>query len=208
MAKAKFTTSQDAITAIVNESIPLFAKNGFSGVSIRHVSKAVGISIATLYHHFPDKKTLYLKSIERAFSDKAEGLTDVNNTPGTKEERLKLFILRFTELMSGDPNFRLLLQRELLDADNSRLQLLAEQVFKEQFQNVLNLAKEISSKCDPHLMAISIVGLILFHLETTPIRMYLPEGKEEHNQPEVIAHHVYLLLSEGLLKNGALKCND
>ena len=208
MAKAKFTTSSEAVTAILSESIPLFANHGFSGVSIRQVANAVDISIATLYHHFPDKKTLYLKSIEQAFSDKAEGLTDVNNTPGTKEERLKLFILRFTELMSGDPNFRLLLQRELLEADNSRLQLLAEQVFKEQFQNVLNLAKEVSPKCDPHLMAISIVGLILFHLETTPIRMYLPEGREEHNKPEVIAHHVYLLLTEGLLKNGVLKCND
>ncbi len=203
MAKAKFTTSSEAVSAILNKSIPLFAKHGFSGVSIRHVSNAVGISIATLYHHFPDKKTLYLKSIEYAFSDKAEGLSDVIKAPGTKEERLKLFILRFTELMSSDPNFRLLFQRELLDADNSRLQLLAEQVFKEQFQNVLNLAKEISPKCDPHLMAISIVGLILFHLETTPIRLYLPEGREEHNQPEVIAHHVFMLL-----KNGVLKCSD
>jgi AcrR family transcriptional regulator len=200
MAKAKFKTSSEAVTAILNESIPLFASHGFSGVSIRHVANAVGISIATLYHHFPDKKTLYLKSIEQAFSDKAEGLTDVNNTPGTKEERLKLFILRFTELMSADPNFRLLLQREFLDADKSRLQLLAEQVFKEQFQNVLNLAKEVSPRCDPHLMAISIVGLILFHLETTPIRMYLPEGREEHNNPDVIADHVFKLLKNGVLK--------
>lgn len=200
MAKAKFTTSPEAVKAILNKSIPLFAKHGFTGVSIRQVANAVGLSIATLYHHFPDKKTLYLKSIEQAFSDKAEGLTEVNETPGTKEERLKLFILRFTELMSGDPNFRLLLQREFLDADHSRLQLLAEQVFKEQFQNVLNLAKDISPKCDPHLMAISIVGLILFHLETTPIRVYLPEGREEHNQSEVIAQHVFMLLKNGVLK--------
>ena len=203
MAKAKFTTSSEAVTAILNESVPLFASHGFSGVSIRQVANAVGISIATLYHHFPDKKTLYLKSIEYAFADKAEGLSEVINLPGTKEERLKLFIIRFTELMSSDANFRLLLQRELLDADNSRLQLLAEQVFKEQFQNVLNLAKEIAPQCDPHLMAISIVGLILFHLETTPIRVFLPEGQAKHNEPQVIAHHVYMLL-----KNGVLKCSD
>ncbi len=203
MAKAKFTTAPEAVTAILNESIPLFAQHGFSGVSIRKIANAVDISIATLYYHFPDKKALYLKSIEYAFSDKAEGITDVMNTPGTKEERLKLFVLRFTELMSNDRNFRLLFQRELLDADSSRLQLLAEQVFKEQFQNVVNLAKEISPKCDPHLMAISMVGLILFHLETTPLRVFLPEGREEHNQPEIIAQHVYMLL-----KNGVLKCSD
>ena len=105
--------------------------------------------------------------------------------------------------MSNDRNFRLLFQRELLDANSSRLQLLAERVFKEQFQNVVNLAKEISPKCDPHLMAISMVGLILFHLETTPLRVFLPEGREEHNQPKIIAQHVYMLL-----KNGVLKCSD
>ncbi len=203
MAKAKFTTAPEAVTAILNESIPLFAQHGFSGVSIRQIANAVDISIATLYYHFPDKKALYLKSIEYAFSDKAQAITDVMNTPGTKEERLKLFVLRFTELMSNDRNFRLLFQRELLDADSSRLQLLAERVFKEQFQNVVNLAKEISPKCDPHLMAISMVGLILFHLETTPLRVFLPEGREEHNQPEIIAQHVYMLL-----KNGVLKCSD
>jgi len=208
MAKAKFTTGSEAVTTILNESVPLFAQYGFSGVSIRQVAKAVGISIAALYHHFPDKKTLYLKSIEYAFADKAEGLTEVNNSSGTKEEKLKLFIVRFTELMSADANFRLLLQRELLEADSSRLQLLAKQVFKEQFQNVLELAKDISPECDPHLMAISIVGLILFHLETTPIRMYLPEGREEYNKPEVIAEHVYLLLTQGILKNGVSECSD
>jgi TetR/AcrR family transcriptional regulator len=203
VAKAKFPNSTEAVNAILNESIPMYASNGFSGVSMRHVAKAVGISIATLYHHFPDKKTLYLKTIERAFSDKAEGISDAINIPGTKEERLQSFILRFTQLMSSDPNFRILLQRELLDADNSRLQILADQVFKEQFQNVLQLAKEIAPMCDPHLMAISIVGLILFHLETTPIRMFLPEGRSEHNEPKVIAHHVYKLL-----KNGILRCDD
>ena len=113
-----------------------------------------------------------------------------------------LFILRFTELMSGDPNFRLLLQRELLDADESRLHILAEQVFKEQFQNILNLAKDVSPDCDPHLLAISIVGLILFHLETTPIRLFLPEGRAEHNKPEVIARHVMKLLNASFKPGG------
>ena len=86
MAKAKFTTAPEAVTAILNESIPLFAQHGFSGVSIRQIANAVDISIATLYYHFPDKKALYLKSIEYAFSDKAQAITDVMNTPGTKEE--------------------------------------------------------------------------------------------------------------------------
>jgi len=208
MEKEKFTTPIEVVTEILDKSIPLFAQYGFSGVSIRHVTKTVGISIATLYYYFPDKKTLYLKSIEHAFSDKAESMSNVINMPGTKEERLKLFIHHFTELMSNDANFRLLFQREILEAEHSRLKRLAEQVFKELFKNVLDFAKEISPKCDPHLMAISMIGLILFHLETTPIRMFLPEGRAVHNETEVIADHVYLLLTKGLLKNGVLKCKQ
>jgi len=77
MAKAKFSTSPVAVNAIFIEAIPLFSQSGFSGVSMRDVAKAVGISIATLYHHFPDKQSLYLRCIEAAFLQKAEGLAEV-----------------------------------------------------------------------------------------------------------------------------------
>ncbi|RKZ46894.1 MAG: TetR/AcrR family transcriptional regulator, partial [Candidatus Parabeggiatoa sp. nov. 2] len=77
MAKSKFLNSSDAVNTIINEAIPRFAKAGFSGVSMRDIAKAVDISTATLYHHFPDKQTLYLRSMAQAFSDKAEGISAV-----------------------------------------------------------------------------------------------------------------------------------
>ena len=120
MARAKFSTSPEALNAILREAIPLFSQSGFSGVSMRHVAKAVGISVATLYHHFPNKQNLYLRCIEEAFAVKAEGLSEVLSQPGTLEEQLQLFIQRFTNLMSEDSHFRRLLQRELLDGDENR----------------------------------------------------------------------------------------
>jgi hypothetical protein len=48
------------------------------------------------------------------------------------------------------------------------------------------------------MVAISIASLILYHLETTPIRRYLPGGKAKHNKPAVIADHVTQLLLNGL----------
>lgn len=203
MAKSKFSTSPEARKAILQEAIPLFAKLGFSGVSVRHVASAVGISIATLYHHFPDKQTLYLCCIEEAFSSKAKGLEKVLSEQGTQEELLQRFIYRFTCLMSDDSNFRRLLQRELLDGDESRLRVLAKDVFQTQFKGITDLAENLAPNCDSHMMAISMVGLILFHLETTPIRPFLSGGKAEHNNPKVIADHV-----TQLLLNGIMKCNN
>ena len=199
MAKAKFPTTPDAINAIFNEAIPLFALSGFSGVSMRHIAKAVGISIATLYHHFPDKQNLYLRCIEEAFANKAEGLSKALSQQVSPEEQLREFIYQFTHLMSEDEHFRRLLQRELLDGDDSRLKVLANDVFLTQFKGIIDLARRLAPKCDAHMMAISMVGLVLFHLETTPIRQFLPEGDDKHNAPDFIADHVTQLLLNGVL---------
>ena len=204
MARAKFSTTPDAIDAIFREAIPLFAQSGFSGVSMRNVATAVGISIATLYHHFPDKQTLYLRSIEEAFANKADGLSEVLSKRLTPEEQLKAFIYQFTCLMSGDEHFRRLLQRELLDGDESRLKVLAKDVFLTQFKGIIDLAKSLAPKCDAHMMAISMAGLVLFHLETAPIRQFLPEVDDKHNDPEFIAAHVTQLLLNGVMKCGVV----
>lgn len=203
MARAKFSTSPEALNAILREAIPLFAQSGFTGVSMRHIATAVGISIATLYHHFPDKQTLYLRCIEESFASKAEGLTEVLSQKSTPEEQLRQFIYRFTCLMAEDGYFRRLLQRELLDGDETRLQVLAKDVFQVQFKGITDLAQTLAPKCDTHMMAISMAGLVLFHLETTPIRQFLPGGRAEHNEPEFIADHVTQLLLNGVMKCGS-----
>lgn len=177
MARSKFANNEEALNAIFNESIPLFAKQGFSGASIRHVATAVGVSIATIYHHFPDKKALYLATIEASFKDKALALEDALQPTGAKEQQLRCFIASFTEIMANDENFRLLLQRELIDGDAERLSTLAADVFVNQFENVLKLAERISPKSDPHMAAISMISLVFYHLEAAPIRAFLPGGK-------------------------------
>ena len=203
MARSKYTSSSAATQAIYDKAIPLFANSGFSGVSMRHVANAVDISIAALYHHFPDKKTLYIRCIESAFSNKATGLTDALGQSGSPEQKLEHFIYQFTLLMSKDEHFRQLLQRELLDGDDARLQTLAKDVFQTQFKAVAELAQTLAPKCDAHMMAISITGLVLFHLETAPLRQFLPGERSEHNTPSFIAAHVTQLLLNGVIKCSA-----
>ena len=185
-------------TDILDLAIPLFAQSGYTGVSMRDIANVVGIRAASLYHHFPDKQTLYLQAMARAFEDKAQGFAEALTVTGTPKKRLAGFVQIFTTLMSKDPNFRALLQRELLDGDEVRLKLLAREVFREPFIAMEALADELVPGCDTHMVAISIASLILYHLETAPIRRYLPGGKAKHNKPAVIANHVTRLLLNGL----------
>jgi hypothetical protein len=133
-----------------------------------------------------------------AFADKAAGITAALESGSSAAERLERFVTGFTAVMAEDPSFRALLQRELLEGDEERLRLLAEQVFVQPFVGMTALARELAPDCDPHLLAISMAGLVLFHFETAPVRRFLPGTAAHHNDPEVVARHVLRLLSRAL----------
>jgi len=185
---------------ILEKAIPLFAKSGFSGVSMRQIAKEIGMNAASLYHHFPDKQTLYVAAVQQAFATREFILSEILSMDIPVREKLHLFIKRICDFMQEDPDFSTLIHREILDGDGdeTRLRLLAGHVFQKFFSAVISLAEELAPDKDPHLMAISIFGMVAYHYQTTPIRIFLPGGKPEHNDSEVVANHMTELLFQGL----------
>ncbi len=193
MRNAESTTKTD----ILETAIPLFARAGFNSISMRTIAKEVGLTAPTLYHHFPDKQALYIAAVTHAFSRKAEILSASLATDKIPEQRLKDFVHSFCKLIHDDPDFHKLVQREILDGDVGRLQLLAEQVFLGVFVSLTSLSKDLDPSFDPHLLAVSIIGLVSYHYQIMPLRQHQPGSKAYHNDPEVVAKHVtHLLLHE------------
>lgn len=198
MASNQSIEHVDTYRYILETAVPLFAAQGFSGVSMRDISKAVGISTAALYHHFSDKENLYLEVMRHAFKDKAVAISTTLEINGTPLQRLEHFINNFVILIESDPDFRALVQWELLNDDETRLKLLTEEVFFGPFQTIISLVEELATDNDPHMLTVSIIGLVLFHFETSPIRRFLPGGRPEHNDSKYIAKHVMQLLTKAL----------
>ncbi len=188
---------QHTKTDILALSIPLFANNGYAGVSMRQIARAVGIKAASLYHHFPDKQTLYIEALAQAFSTRTDFMNRSFTLQASPGERLRHLILQLCIQTHQDNNFRRLMQREILDGDEKRLQLLADQVFSNFFESMNELCHSLNSAQDPHLMAISILSLVLYHFQITPIRPFLPGFKTPHNDPETVADHIFNLLKNG-----------
>lgn len=189
----------DTKQQILKQAMPLFAKHGFSGVSMRDLAKAVGLGVSGVYHHFPDKKTLYLETVRLAFANKARAFSEVWQTDEAPREKLRLFVGRLTALMLADMDFHCLIQRELLEADPLRMRLLAEGVFEEQFAELMCLLKAMAPDRDAHLTAVSIIGLVCHHLQMKPIRCFLPGYQTSQERAEIIAQHVIDLLLNGLV---------
>jgi AcrR family transcriptional regulator len=186
-------------TEILEKSIPLFAEAGFNGISMRAIARAVGLNAATLYHYFPDKHALYIAALAHAFHSIGEDLSAALAADIPPELRLERFIHAFCRLVYEDRDFGRLLQREILTADETRLRHLAEEVFQVFFTALLTLCQELAPGFDPHLLAVSILGMIVHHYQSAPLRAHQPGRKPEHNDPRVVAAHVTRLLLHGIL---------
>lgn len=53
------TKSERSRAAILEAALQLFSEHGYRGTSIREIADAAGLSTGNLYHHFPDKETLF-----------------------------------------------------------------------------------------------------------------------------------------------------
>lgn len=70
---------------ILETSIDLFSQNGFTAVSVREITKQVGIKESALYNHFKTKDDI-LKAIYEVFTNRSEG----NGFPAPEQLRAML----------------------------------------------------------------------------------------------------------------------
>jgi AcrR family transcriptional regulator len=187
---------------ILDKSLPLFADKGYDGVSMRDIARAVGVKAPALYNHFPDKQTLYLAVVSHAFENKLAPMTNALTSSETADNRLKEFIKVMVGSMAADQSFRQIMQREMLDGDEQRLKFIGETMFSELFEIAAELFKEINPKCkQPHLLPITVIGMIRQHFDFQPLIRYLP-GMENTTIDEVeLSEHIYSLLMTGLKGN-------
>ena len=166
---------------------------------MRDLATTIGLTPAALYHHFKNKDELYVDAISYAFEEKtreAKAIADGDTEP---VQRLEAFIIWFVRVLNSDRDFQRLLQWVMLDSDPRRLQSLTKNTFQELFSAIQGLGESFQSKYDPHLLAISIIGLVLYHFETSSVRPQLPGSRASHDQAETIAKHITSLLENGLL---------
>ena len=49
---------------VLDAALRLFSHQGFRGTSVREIAETAGVSIGNVYHHFPDKETIFHTLLE------------------------------------------------------------------------------------------------------------------------------------------------
>jgi len=87
---------------IIDIARRLFARHGYRGTSLNMIAAEVGVSKAALYHHFPDKETLYRSLVASGMQIMFEYVRDALQQAGASpRERLYGFMRASVEYYEG-----------------------------------------------------------------------------------------------------------
>ncbi len=105
----------------------LFAVGGYSGVGMRQIATAVGLSKSSLFHHFPTKLALYGEVLDRVLERLEWRLRDDAQRPHNAVEALDHWIDSLISSFAEDvPAARLMLQALIDEAPFPRFEFQPE----------------------------------------------------------------------------------
>ena len=106
--------------AILDTSAKLFSQQGFTGVSIRDIAQACGLTNAALYYHFKNKEDLFLAMLQRDHEKAMAALRAAAHGPGDLHEDLKRLALLYTEITCARRQSFQTLSRDLRSIEDVR----------------------------------------------------------------------------------------
>jgi AcrR family transcriptional regulator len=195
----KTATGKSMREEILKLSIPLFAKTGYDGVSMRDVAVAVGLTPAALYYHFSDKEQLYVEVVGYAFREVTSVLKDAIESAPTPLAQLESIIDVATKMLAKNRSLVRLMQWVKLDSDRQRLRKLGTTAFDELFLTIFKLVSKLGRGYNASLLTVSIASVIIFPFEVGDTCRFLPGYRAQNENPSVLTKHVVRLLRQGLV---------
>jgi TetR/AcrR family transcriptional regulator len=147
---------------IYRKALEIFLKRGYDNTPMSHISKALGISKAALYHHYPSKERLLYHIIDHMMKKNFIPILDEAEKIHDPEARLIYFIKHYTKLMTDDSSPKIIIH------EARRVNPQAYKMIKEVYRRVFDLIKgtimelETSGKIktlNPSFTAFAVIGM-------------------------------------------------
>ena len=178
---------------------PIFAKNGYQGATVRDISDAAGVNLASINYYFGDKANLYVQAVKLA-QEQQSGILQFPSFGELQEptELLEKFVTVLLNKLGvgGQTEWQLqLLMNEFLFPGDACREIV-ESHFRPYFQILLQIIDRIANvplvEEQRLKFGFSIIGQCLHYRLAGPIVRMLtgPETLERHFQVEAIAKHI------------------
>lgn len=184
---------------ILSVAFQAFAKQGYRALTMRSLANKCGMTVSSLYHHFPSKIDLYDSVLEIIYSDNSKYWSSpIETKGGTWQEQLKDYIYTFCRIIHNENGFIQLMKREQLDANPCRMKKLAQSLLAPEYSGFEQLIQKVNPNCEAHIYVMTILGMALHYYETRKFRQYLPDYSLKLDDPMVVATQITNILIGGI----------
>ena len=152
--------------SILKTSATLFGEKGYTGVSIRDIAQACGLTNAALYYYFKNKDDLFLAVIQQNHQKTMESLAEAAQAKGDLRLRLRHMVMAYVEAMRDQRQSFQTLRRDLKHVDDARAHKLVGGMrsnFLRPIEALIEAAQANGelAKENPHLLARLLHGMII-----------------------------------------------
>jgi AcrR family transcriptional regulator len=153
---------------IIEKSIDLIAEKGIQGLTIKNLSKRIGISEPAIYRHFESKNEIIL-ALLNTFNDMSIMFSSMMQTfEGTALEKIRFMFTKMIEIFIENPSMVAVIFSEELfkneDILNDRVKIIQNRN-QETIENILEqgkIIKDIRNDIDTRYLAILVMGALRF----------------------------------------------
>ena len=153
------TPKLDTRTRMIVSATELFRENGYSGTGFREVVEHSGAPRGSIYHHFGDKRSLYLQAHLREFGKSSARLEAAIERGDTAAQRLLSFTTELCRVLSEPGPLFKLVARHWIEGDPDVVRSLAQATVPEQFRRVRSAIRELAPERHATAMALSIYAV-------------------------------------------------
>lgn len=184
---------------ILIEAGKIFARKGFRATTVREISDAAEVNLASINYYFGDKKSLYIETVVLAREMRVQQVPSPKWAENTAPEEkladfIRLILARLVAMKSEPWQVRLLM-REILEPTDACRRLI-EEYFRPFFEVLLTIVDDIVGVRldDPvrQKIGFSIIGQCLYYrfaADLTSIMIGEKEYSESFDQ-EHLANHI------------------
>jgi len=165
MARTIGADGRKTTQRILDESLPLIAKLGYSAVSMRMIAGAVGVNVGALYNHFPNKQNILVHLMTDHMNALLAGWNNVDTTGLTPAQRMDHFV-RFHiafNIPRADAVFLSFMELRSLEPENHKV----IEELRSQYENIVatiirdGVNAHEFHVADNHVATMSVLGSLV-----------------------------------------------
>lgn len=197
--------SERSRNQILDAALKLFAHRGFGATSVRDVAEAAGLSKGNVYHHFPDKESIFRALLDRYFEAMTTPEFPFNQAlaNGTFPENLENLGRAARETVRSYRDYVALIYVDVVEFDGSHVRKFYEDMASrfETFMKAHGMEDELQGKLQDGLSPISAVMLatrIFYNYFSIEIIF----GVKDHfgKNTDAVVSEISRILRHGMLK--------